>query len=49
MPQSHSGGRRKQSQVGRNGGNWERKWMGEIVGGREEPNMVLYERKGLKP
>jgi hypothetical protein len=28
-PQSHLGGRRKQSQVGREGGTWEGNWTGK--------------------
>jgi hypothetical protein len=45
---SHLGERRKQSQVGKEGGTWEGKWMG---GGMEGggPDMVLGEGKRLKP
>jgi hypothetical protein len=44
MPQSHLGGRRKQSQVGRDiGGEVDR---GESEG---EPDLALGEGKGLKP
>jgi hypothetical protein len=47
MSQSHCGERRKQSQIGREGGTWEGKFMG--VGGRGNPDRVLGEGKGLKP
>jgi hypothetical protein len=42
--------RRKKSQVKREGGTWEGKWMGIGigVGGRAEPDLVLGEGKGLK-
>ena len=43
MPQSHLGERRKQSQVGREGGKVGR----GVVGGK--PGLVLGEGKGLKP
>ena len=46
------GGRRKQSQVGREGGTWEAKWMegeGVRVGVGGEPYLVLGKGKGLKP
>ena len=48
-PQSHLGEKRKQSQVGRDlGGMLDR--VGNRVGeGREEPDLVLDEGKGLKP
>ena len=44
------GERRKQSQVGKEGGTWERKCMGweERVGVRGKPDLVLGEGKGLK-
>jgi hypothetical protein len=32
MPQSHLGERRKQSQVGMEGGAWEGKWIGGRAG-----------------
>jgi hypothetical protein len=41
MPQSHLGERRKQSQMGREGGTWEEKWTGwGVVGGKG--NLVWY-------
>jgi hypothetical protein len=52
MPLSHLGQRRKQSQVGREGGTWKGKCMGEGRGGvvgKEEPDLVLGEEKGVKP
>jgi hypothetical protein len=50
MPQSHLGERRKQSQMGREGGIWEGKWTGwGAVWGRGESDLVLGEGKGLKP
>jgi hypothetical protein len=39
MSWAHKGDRRKQSQVGREGRNWEGKWMGES--GREG-NLIWY-------
>jgi hypothetical protein len=30
-------------------GTWEGKWMGQGERGREEPDLVLGEGKGLKP
>jgi hypothetical protein len=36
------------TQVGREGGTWERKWM-DVEMGRGEPDLVLVEGKGLKP
>jgi hypothetical protein len=47
--QSHLGESRKQSQVGREWGTWEGKWMGWGEGGRGELDLVLSEGKGLKP
>jgi hypothetical protein len=41
--------RRKQSQEGMEGGNWEGKWKGEGVGGGGESDLELGEEKGLKP
>jgi hypothetical protein len=49
MPQSHLGGRRKQSQGEREGGNLEEKWMGGAFWGRGQPDLILGEGKGLKP
>jgi hypothetical protein len=34
MPQFHLGERRKLLEVGREGKNWKRKWMGGIMGDR---------------
>ena len=48
MPQHHLGGEKKQSQVEMEGGTWEEKWAGREWG-REEPDLVLGEGKGLKP
>jgi hypothetical protein len=51
MSQSHLGGKRKQSHVGREGGTWEGKWTGQNRGGggkKREPDLVLGDRKGLK-
>jgi hypothetical protein len=44
------GERRRQSEVGREGRNWERKWMGwgEVKGGGK-PDLLVGEGKGLKP
>jgi hypothetical protein len=39
--QSHSEEKRKQSQVWRDGGIWEGKWTGRILGG-EEGNLIWY-------
>jgi hypothetical protein len=41
MPQSHFGEKRKQSNVGREGGTWEKKWIGEQWGG-ERGNLIWY-------
>jgi hypothetical protein len=40
-PQSHLEEKRKQSQVWRDGGIWEGKWTGRILGG-EEVNLIWY-------
>ena len=49
-PQSHLGGRRKQSQVGRKCGTWRGKWAGMWGNqGRGETDLVCGEGKGLKP
>ena len=45
MPQFHLGERRKQSQLGREGGTWKGKWVGSLGGG--ESDLVLGEGKGL--
>jgi hypothetical protein len=52
MPQSHLGGRRKQSQVRREGGSWKGKWM--VVGKSwvgEVGNLICYwvKEKGQNP
>jgi hypothetical protein len=51
MPKFHLGRRRKQSQVGREGGTWEGKctWRWGESGKGGEPDLVLGEAKGLKP
>jgi hypothetical protein len=46
MPQSHSGERRKQSQVGREGETWEGKWMGGGSNVGVEENMAWYWVRG---
>jgi hypothetical protein len=48
MPQSHLGESRKQSQVVREGGTWDRKWTAGVVE-RGEAYLVLGKEKGLKP
>jgi hypothetical protein len=49
MPQSHLGEIRKQSQVGRERGTWEVKWMTwGVLGAGEKPDLVFGERKRLK-
>jgi hypothetical protein len=41
-PQSHLGEKRKQSQVRREGGTWEGKWIEGWGREREEGNLVWY-------
>jgi hypothetical protein len=48
MPQFHLEGRRKQSQLGMEGGSWQGKQTG-VGGGRGVLDLVLGERKVLKP
>jgi hypothetical protein len=45
MSQFHLGERRKQSQLGWEGGTWKGKWVGSLRGG--ESDLVLGEGKGL--